>query len=436
MRAQNYDSPEETELAVNNLSSIKTMLELLLKIRDHRAIASVAKLLSVSIESRNFDVMSECMDFLIKCGEESLDIVLENYNARKYDIDQRGVWLEILVKLGIKNDKIAAVLEGHLKLNIYEAVLAIGDYKSKDFIPIIEGIAAKTAASLHERSVNPFQSNVRVWDREADLYIEARSALVELQYDATVGNQEYELKLRELDSRMLPHIDLDCFYRERDELKKKLCKHGCENWSDETNLERFKKHSREEYLSGCLERVFSGVSGAKSIAFTAGYLRGIACAGAKLDINDCVKILFGGNGAFDDENHYNEAVDILHTTFEYYSNCIALNKAGRRIKPNEKAERSVNMQANEICCEIYGFLDGIKKGLEYSEKRIETDSSGLYDCFQGFYGCLQTILQEKFESKSSGDSFRDVSRISLLEDEFYKHTLSIAKVFTKNNGHK
>lgn len=152
-------------------SGIRNGLRLLVELKEPRAASIISDLLAACLECEYRVVFSNCISALIDLGPASLEAIIEKYNSYRHCPDHHCVWLEILAKLGLKDDRIRRILENHLKFNRYEAVLAMGDYKDDYFIPAIGEIMHKSVKRLKQKQLNPFQRNIRVWDRDADIYI-------------------------------------------------------------------------------------------------------------------------------------------------------------------------------------------------------------------------------------------------------------------------
>ncbi len=224
---ENVDCPELAYME----NGICNALIILTEFNDLKAVPTVVELLETCLECKYRIVFSYCIDALITLGQGSLDLLIDKYYSYESSPDKQGVWVEILAKLNKKDERIREVLENHIKINSCEAILAIGDYKDKYFVPILKEIVEKAALRLRNKNLNPFQKMVRAWNSDADIYIETRSILIELEYDVNAGSLDYEKLVTELDASMLPHIDSKESYIQRNMLAKQEIKpqHNNEN---------------------------------------------------------------------------------------------------------------------------------------------------------------------------------------------------------------
>jgi len=408
---------------------IANSVEILAVLDESRAVSVIADLLADCLECEYTIVFSKCISVLIELGPLSLEEVIRKYEFYRKFSKHRGVWLEILARLGVNDSRIRQIIEEHLKLNRYEAVLAMGDYRDEYFIPIIERIVHSVAGRMESNRIDPLMRNVRVWNRDADIYIEARSVLIELVHNVSVKAREYDDLVTGIDTKLLPHADMKTHRSRRLSLRKEIEETGLRNAEYRPGSENAIEANRESLLYICLFSALHDLPEVKNIDYIIGFLRGAACLRDKTMISFLVEEICGGRNTFDDEKHYEEAIDALTSIYDYFIECYENHEPGNRVW-KDPASVLMNSQTRScsFCNEISGYIDGIKTGLAETVKSKTQVSSEFCLGILDIYKWLDNVVQDKYQSKVSLKADADETKLDSLFQEFYRLTLNAGRI--------
>ena len=397
--AENYDSlGDDTNLSYLE-SGVCNGLSLLAKMNEFKTVHIIVELLTTCIECEYRISLSYCMDALIEFKRYSLDLVIDRYNSNKGSGSHCGIWLEIMAKPGIKDKRIRKIIENHFSINRYEAILATGDYKDDYFIPVVEDIVKQSAEYLVKNNLDPFQKFVRVWNRYADIYIEARTVLIELANEISVDSKEYLRFAKEMDSHYLSHIDIDTLYlyrkHNRSTLTDQQYRHYKSNFSnDQANL-RY-----DEYLFCCLKRVIPDIPGAHDIPYIFGFLWGCACCGKELSSIDLFESTGCKMDSFDDESHIMETHETLTLTYNYNMMCLKKKTSNSSIlKCIKNNSGTGHLRGQTVCRVIEGFIEGIDELLINKDMQSCQTSNELYHCIQDINNWISRTLDKNMRIK-------------------------------------
>ncbi|MBC8278706.1 MAG: hypothetical protein H8E46_10785 [FCB group bacterium] len=394
-----------------------------------RAVSVIADLLADCLECEYTVVFSKCVSVLMELGPLSLEEVIRKYEFYRIFSSNRGVWLEILARLGVRDARIRVIIEEHLKLNRYEAVLAMGDYRDAYFIPALKRIVNSTADRLRRNRIDPFEKNVRVWNRDADIYIEARSVLVELVHNVSVRTGEYYDLVTETDTKLLPHADTGGHHLRRMNLREEIRVSGGKGPEGGFGSPVVDHCSRESFLYICLFRAMHDLPVDKNIDFMIGFLRGAASLRDRTVISCLMEDICGGRDTFDDEKHYEEAIDALASVYDYFTQCYDNHEPGGRVwKDSACVPVNEDSRSRSFCNEISGYIEGVKTGLTDTVKSKTQVSSEFCLGILDLYKWLDNVVQEKYASKVSLISAADDSKLDGLFDEFYRLTMNTGRL--------
>jgi len=175
--------------------------------KDDLSLADAVELLDLGIKTNETGLICQCFNCLKSADENVLDSIIGKYRRNIANPLARAVWFELLTKLGIKDNRIQAIIIRHLKLNRVEAVMAMGDYGDEFFIETLWELLKQSAEALCRRRCNPFAKFARLQNRSANLYIEALSAYIILKYKYSPCRAEYENTAKDLNNRLLPFAE-------------------------------------------------------------------------------------------------------------------------------------------------------------------------------------------------------------------------------------
>lgn len=89
-------------------------------------------------------------------GKPALELVYKKYSADKENLELASTWIWILAQLGVKDERINQALLEHLKSDPDEAMLLMGYYGDRSFLPIIESYVDNIAEYLNEIQLDAF----------------------------------------------------------------------------------------------------------------------------------------------------------------------------------------------------------------------------------------------------------------------------------------
>ena len=426
LSGQQTDS-EDISAMLNEHVRIGNAVGILAALDKPRAVIVTAGLLAVCLECEYNIVFPKCVEAMIEFGPAALNETVKRYEFYRPFPQYRGVWLEILAKLGISTPEIRSIIEDHLKLNQYEAVLAMGDCRDGYFIPVLKDIVNTVSARLKKNRIDPFEKNVRVWNRDADIYIEARSVLVELEYGTTVDSPLYESMIMELDARLLPHADHESRRLNRLGIKDSLKRQLNGNNPGDRLIGADSINIHEDYLFKCLLRALHDLPQVKEIPYVLGYLRAAAAAGQTRQ-SGLLQRICGKPEIFDDEKHLQDTADTLLAIQNYYRRCFESNRPGNRIWKNQDDELlDKHLRAQSLCQEISGCIDGIDAVFRNVEDNVRKNAAGPYASLHDIHDGLNSILRQKYDGRFNHISSKDDLQLDRLENEFHNYTLNVAQ---------
>ncbi len=289
--------------------------------QENSPIEAAVEMFEICLELEDADLINRCFNCLTECGKDITDCLIRKYSVHKNSLDRRNVWLELLAKLGIKDARIRDIIEEHLRYDRVTAVQAIGDYGDGYFIPILEEILNETADNLRGEEINPHQRYSRLLSRNANLYIEAKSAYIALKHKCKPNSKRYRELSQRLDKKLLPFI-----YKKVDATEIgediKVC---CDRFRESASMENSDYYINEALIIYLTTRsILSDGFGVRDFFETLGLMVRRLNREPSPAFNDYY-YNFLDRTNFVDEAHYLQAMETIDNALNYLQTCFRQN---------------------------------------------------------------------------------------------------------------
>ncbi len=173
------------------------------------------------------DIHNSIMIAMEGIGRPALEPAYKKYKADKEFPESSSIWMWILANLGVKDPRIKRALLEHMETDPDEAVLLMGDYGDRYFLPIVEGYVKNIAKYLNFNHINPF-SAIRFDDPLVDSYINNRESLVILKEGIDPNHPDFDEKVEDLDRKLLHYADFSIYEEAAEKSRRKIgCNEPC-----------------------------------------------------------------------------------------------------------------------------------------------------------------------------------------------------------------
>ncbi len=162
------------------------------------------------------ELHNSAMLALEKLGPSALESACQKYERDKDHPERRLTWLWVLAQLGVHDQRIHDALLEHMRFDSDEAVLLMGDYGDRGFLPLVEDYVVNLAHYLNENRIDPFAGEARFDDSLVASYMDNRESLVMLKYGIPPGDPSFDERVEALDRTLLKFADFSV-YNEDDE---------------------------------------------------------------------------------------------------------------------------------------------------------------------------------------------------------------------------
>lgn len=136
-------------------------------------------------------------------GAAALNAACEKFQRDRLDEERKTTWLWVLANLGVKDSRINHALVEHTHTDLAEAVIMMGSYGDRGFLPIMQRFVEEIAGYLNDNKISPFVGGARFEDHSVEAYIDCRESLVMLRDGIEVGDPEFDARVDALDRELL-----------------------------------------------------------------------------------------------------------------------------------------------------------------------------------------------------------------------------------------
>ena len=173
------------------------------EIKAKKSVPYLVRLLEYILDDYMSYLFSAASQSLSQMGKAALEPVLKKHMLYRKNIEITSIWLNILVELGVNDERINNAVMAHYKYDPVEAIMFMGYYKDASFLPVVKRYVTEAANILNDKGINPFEPGKRFENPEVDAYINTRDVWVELETGLDLQSPEFDKEMEALDNKLL-----------------------------------------------------------------------------------------------------------------------------------------------------------------------------------------------------------------------------------------
>jgi hypothetical protein len=175
--------------------------------RAELAIAPMIDILGIMIEDYMAFIFSDTIHALQKMGPPAFEPVYQKYLEDPDHPEHHDIWIDIMVNLGVRDQRIKDAILKLVLHNPDPAAHAIADYGDSELLPILENIVYGAAEALNRQRIDPFGFLVRLRSSDAETYFQTRGDLIHLRDGFDYSDSRHATAEAVLDRQLLKYAD-------------------------------------------------------------------------------------------------------------------------------------------------------------------------------------------------------------------------------------